>query len=373
MVAGEHADETRAIGVELQHATRGVGLTSILAGRDREGVDLELGGERPAPLLIYDHGRVDPDEVGALSPPETVGPDLLLWSWNSPSPPGPHALYLLGMHIWSLFPGQVRCLLPPSTGDDLALRELRRSIPWVLTRAGVHQSVELLRRPAPWRTPRTRRLFHQIVQSLLSCPRHRRGGRSGRLRRAAARALGVLLVVAGSGSVVRAQPESAVRQLAVVEVRGLGGEEARVLRAEGGAELYVGPYHLGRVQPGVGAWASEEDALTLSSRREEVSLELDGEPLAWGSGEHSIGELLVIHAPEYSFAVRRGRVDMRPDLVVVRAQVRTPPFSGRTGLFAALVLAGVILLLMWRATSVQRRLDQPRSSVRRRRPGRGAS
>lgn len=345
-----------------------MGITSIVAGRDGQELDIELGLESVAPLVIYDHGRVEAGEIGALSPPEGECPDALVWSWDSCSRRTPHDLYLLGMWTWSLLPRRIRCVLPPSARGDQALRDLRRHVPWYLRRAGVSQSIEVLQRPRGWKSPSSRIFFRQILESALSAPRFpRRILRQS--RRAGVGILAAFFACCLSMAPARAQEEgSSSPSIAVVEIEGLDHEEARVLRADGGAELYVGPWHFVRVQPGAGAWSSESDRLTLSSRRDELEVELDGSGLGWGSGEHGIAEQLVIHAPEYSLLVRGGSVDMRPDVILVDVRTRSPPFSGRTGLMVALVLAAVILLLMWRATSVQRRLDQPRPSMRRSRP-----
>ena len=366
VVAGPAGARTREACELLQRAAQSIGLSSILARRDSDTLDLELAEDAGPTLIVYDHGAVDESQLAALDPPGDGGPDLLLWLARPSLGHGPWWIYLLSMLMWSLRPSQVRCVLPPSAGQEEGLVHLRRELARSMVELGLDERVELLVHPPHSRKTESMTLFVQILQSLLAAPRPRARPVLRSASRRASAILAAMLVSTMMVAAPRASDPDVAAEFAVVEILGLQGEGSAVHSAPGGAELRTGPHHALRIAPGVGAWSSDDDLLTLSSRRDQILFVLDGDTLTWAAGSHRIDHELLVHAPEFSLVLRRGRLDLEPGRAVVRPVLKSTPLSGRGGMFLALSLAGVIFFLMWRASSVQRRLDQPRSSVRRR-------
>ncbi len=366
VVAGDRGAPSLDAAHALQRAAAGLGLSSVLVQRGRETVDLEVASESGTSLVIYHHGEIDDAELRQLPPPGKEGADLLVWC---PVPGrGPRWIYRLAMWVWSLHPRHVRCVVDTQTMGGFDLGALRYRLAKGLRRAETEGEAELLRLPDESANGAAAMLYQQILQSLLSSSRpRRRASRDGVRAKANVAVLLLLLGLCLANPTVGAQSADPPPTV-VVDVWEFGPARDRVLVAEGGASLYRGPSYFLRLEAGVGAWSGDGSTLTLSSRAKSTEILLDGETPEWGSGVHRVEKELVLHCPEYTIVLRRGRVEMLADRVVVRPVLGGNPMVGRGSGLLALALAGIIFFLLWRANSMQKRLDRPRVSLRHRRP-----
>jgi hypothetical protein len=367
VVAGESRAATASSCRSLQRAAAQMGISSVLVQRGMETVDLELASDAHPALVIYHHGEVSEAELGQLGTPPREGVDLLIWC---PVPGnGPRWIYLLSLWVWSLLPSQVRCVVDASVLGGFDLGALRFRLCKGLRRAQIGEGTELLRRPEDRQEEATSMFYQQILQSLLSSsPRRRLRRGAARVSRATVVGLACLFSFLGWVDAGVAQESPAADSLPTALVEMLDFEDAQdtKIASRDGAILFHGPDYSLRHEPGVGAWSSDRSTFTLTSRRSATTFELDGKPVEWGSGRHRVKEEFVAHSREYSLLLSRGRVEMLADRVVVHAILGNNPLAGRGGVFIALALAGVIFFLLWRANSLQRRLEKPRVSLRQR-------
>lgn len=366
VVAGEHVESTRAAARCLQRAAGGIGIPSVLLSGASDVVDLELAHDRTPPLVIYHHGAVYEDELSRLRPPQEMGVDLLLWDLPRRERVGLRSLYLLGLWSWSLRPWQARCVLPPASEGDPELRMLRREVGAAMHALGSERPVEVLERSGSYADDSSQSLLGQVLQSLLAASSRRRAnGRPEPMARpsasvraretAAAWAMGIFACLA---------PIAAQASALVVEVHGLDLATPTSVAADD-SRVYAGHSYFLRLQPGVGTHL-EGGGIVMSTDRAQLFALLADAPLAFDDAQQSIEGMLVLHAPEFALQVRQGNVRAGPDGIVVRPHVSGPPLPGRQGLFITGVLLVMILLMVWRASSVRRKLDEPYVSVRRR-------
>ena len=399
VIAGEDEASTRAASACLQRAAGVIGLPTVALDGGSETVDLELAHDRSAPLVIYHHGAVRERQLRRLRPPEDAGVDLLLWDLGARARVGLRSLYLMGLWAWSLQPRQSRCLVPP-TGEDTgapSLKTVRARVRAGLETAGARRPVEVLQRPGDWTDERTQGLMGQILQSLLAASRRERRGAAQAVGGSAVSAaaggtsvtdphastaprpatgpqrlwnwtlalcLGwVLGLGVGLGSAAIDAGEAAAASL-TVEVRGIDAD-APLAVASDGSRVLAGAYHLLRLQPGVGSRLAE-GGIAVSTERDDLFARMGEQDLVFDGERQRIEGVLVLHAPEFTLEVRQGAVRAGPEAVVVEPQISGPPLPGRQGLFVSGVMLVIILLLVWRAASVRRKLDQPYKSLRRR-------
>lgn len=366
VVAGEDPRSTQETVRCLQRAATGIGLPTVLLSGNSEVVDLELAHDRTAPLIVYHHGAVSEQQLSRLRPPQDGGVDLLLWDHPQRSKIGLRTLYLLGLWSWALRPWQARCLVPPAVGEDPPLRELRTRLRVGLEALDTEGPFEVLERPGAYHSEACTTLLGQVLQALLASSTRRRvvnrheppprGGLEARVRSSVA-ALAFLCVVSLDVMSALATPTT-------VEVRGVDLAAPTAI-AHDGSQVFTGPFYFLRVQPGVGTLL-EDGGVLVSTERTQLHATLDDVDLAFDDSEHRIEKALVLHAAEFSAEVRRGSVRAGPDGIVIEPQMSGPQLPGRQGLLITGVMLVMILLMVWRASSVRRKLDQPYVSVRRR-------
>lgn len=367
VVAGEDAASTREAVRCLQRAAGGIGVPTVLLSGDSDMVDLELAHDRTPPLVVYHHGAVSEQQLRRLRPPQDSGVDLLLWDHARRAKIGLRSLYLLGLWAWALRPWQSRCLIPPAQLDgDPSLRALRTRMQAGLQSVEAERPFELLERPGAYDSPACETLLGQVLQSLLASASHRRSpprpdpiraAKGGLLARSSVALLAFLLI-----STLALGTASAAS--ITVEVQGIDANAPTAVSPDG-SRLIRGAAYLLRLQPGVGT-DLEGGGLLVSTDREGLVARLGAEPLRFDGSQHRIEEPLLLHAAEFSLEVRRGSVSAGPDGIVVAPQTAGPQLPGRQGLLITGVMLVMILLMVWRASSVRRKLDQPYVSVRRR-------
>lgn len=367
VVAGEDPRSTQDTVRCLQRAATGIGLPTVLLSSHSEVVDLELAHDRTAPLIVYHHGAVSEQQLSRLRPPQDGGVDLLLWDHPRRSKIGLRTLYMLGLWSWALRPWQSRCLVPPADGHDPPLRDLRTRMRTGLESLDTERPFEVLERPGAYHSEACATLLGQVLQALLASSTRRRavnrhelaprgGGLATRVRTSVA--MLALLCVAGLDA------RSTLATPITVEVRGVDLAAPTAI-AQDGSQVFTGPFFFLRVQPGVGTLL-EDGGVLVSTERTQLHAKLGDEDLLFDGTQRSIDDALVVHAAEFSAEVRRGSVRAGPDGIVIEPQMSGPQLPGRQGLLITGVMLVMILLMVWRASSVRRKLDQPYVSVRRR-------
>ncbi len=143
-----------------------------------------------------------------------------------------------------------------------------------------------------------------------------------------------------------------------VEVRGLQ-------KAAPGADLHVGPSWSLRAAPGHVVWGEDGTSVKFSAPREDLRIQVGDSLLALGPGETRIESSFVLRTPNVDLVARRGSVSIEGSTIHVRV-VSQGGMSGRGAWAMAVGMGLVVLVLMRRASLVQRSLDRPRTSVRSR-------
>lgn len=378
VVAGEDVEATALASRAVQSAANDLGVPTVLLNRGSETVDLELGSDQVPPLVVYHHGRVREAQLSALKPASSTnpGPDLLLWDLPDRASVGLRSMYMMGLWAWSIRPRQLRCVLPPATGGDPPLIDLRRTVSAGLEAADADVRPELLQRPGDWEADSTRGLFAQILQSMLAGSRRANprgpGPKASRPARAWGWAVGMMVVMlAGAISPARAQSDARTEQappgtpLVTVEIRGIDLDDPALHRRPDGTRVSSGRFHLLRLEAGIGTRA--EGVVTVTTPRATLHALNGGEALDWTPRRSTIDEVLLLDAPEFTLQARSGRFEITRSSIAIVLADESSVLPGRQGLMLAGVLLVVIVMLFLRAASMRRRLDKPYEPMRRRR------